>query len=354
MRRVLVAVVLVATACGSAGQPEAPPAATTTGIGIPPEGSLYHGVHPGGRTGWEDDIGPTDLAAYEAAAGREAAWVYVSHNWFRSRAFPIDEATWIREEGALPFIRLMFRSASGSLPDRPFRLWRILDGQFDRDLRAWGAAAADFGTPLLVEFGTEVNGDWFGWNGRWNGGADGGPGRFRRAYRHVESVVEGAGAHNITWVFHVNAQSWPRRPWNEIADYYPGDRWVDWVGLSSYGALTPLDDAGDWEPFRTALDRVVPELSEVAPGKPIFVLELGMTDRNPHGSATAFADAALDDLLGGRWPEVRGFSWWNETWSNDDDPAHDTDMRVQTVPGLAEVFQDHLVGAGNVITDPLT
>ena len=30
-----------------------------------------------------------------------------------------------------------------------------------------GAAAQPF--PMLVEFGTEMNGYWFPWNGKWNG-----------------------------------------------------------------------------------------------------------------------------------------------------------------------------------------
>ena len=39
-----------------------------------------------------------------------------------------------------------------------------------------------------------------------------------------------------------------------------------------------------------------------------------------------------------------GFSWWNERWENDNKPAHDTNMRVQDNPALADVFQT-LVGA---------
>ena len=320
-------------------------------VGTPAEGQLYHGVYPGGRTGWEDDITPADLTAYEDAAGAEAAWVYFSNNWFRSRAFPAQKAAWITARGAVPFIRLMLRTANPPRLGHPYTLDRIIRGDFDAALTRWGQAAADFGDPLVVEYGTEVNGEWFGWNGRWNGRSEG-PARFRRAYRHIVRTMDDQGADNITWVFHVNGQGWPRTTWNRFENYYPGDAWVDWVGLSSYGALTPADRPGDWEDFRVALDRVVPRLAAMAPGKPVFVFEFGFTDHNPCGNAADFADAALDDLIAGRWPEVRGFSWWNETWENDDDPTHDTDMRVQTVPDLAEVFQDHLTDPA-ILTSPL-
>ena len=321
-------------------------------VATPPAGTYYHGVYPGGRSGWEDDLGPADLAAYEAAAGREAAWVYFSHNWFRrDRAFPVETATWIRDEGAVPFIRLMLRGRGPASGDEPFRLQRILDGAFDDDLAAWGAGAAAFGSPLVVEWGTEMNGRWFGWNARWNGRADGAR-RFRQAYRHIESVIESAGADNITWAWHVNGDSVPDTPWNQIEDYYPGDRFVDWVGLSAYGALTPADSAGDWRTFRDTLDEVVPRLEAIAPDKPVMVFEFGMTRGNPNGRPAAFADAALDDLLSNRWPAVRGFSWWNETWPNDDDPSHDTDMRLQTLAGVRRTFQEHLVGNDDVLDQP--
>jgi hypothetical protein len=44
-----------------------------------------------------------------------------------------------------------------------------------------------------------------------------------------------------------------------------------------------------------------------------------------------------------RWPKIIGFSWWNEAWQNDDNPEHDTSMRLQDNPAVADVFHK-LVG----------
>lgn len=346
---VVVAFVGALTAAGCVPAPE-----PGTSVGVPARGRYYHGVYPGGQTGWEDDITPADLRAYERAAGRRAAWVYFSHNWFHGRRFPTRTATWIRDHGSVPFIRLMLRSPEDAVdgPDPVYSIRRILDGDFDRALVAWGRAAASFGTPLIVEWGTEMNGDWFHWNGRWNGGAANGPRRFRAAYRHIVEQIEAGGARNITWVFHVNGDSWPQARWNRFEEYYPGDDVVDWVGVSIYGSLTPIDG---WEPedFVDVLDRVSPRLHRMAPGKPQFVFELGSTRGSPYLTAPRFAERALRTMLSGRWPHLRGFSWWNETWQNDDDPAHDTDMRVQRVPGLSEVFKRRLHGNDDVVDRPL-
>ena len=87
-----------------------PPASSR--IAPPPKGQLYHGVYPGGKTGEEDDLTLQDLATYETAVGAKAAWVYFSNNWYRSRKFPKATAEWIRQSGAVPFIRLMLRTSA--------------------------------------------------------------------------------------------------------------------------------------------------------------------------------------------------------------------------------------------------
>ena len=326
-------------------------------IGLPPAGQIYHAVYPGGVTGEEDDLTPDDLRSYEQAVGKPAAWVYFSHNWYRDRRFPVETVAWIREAGSIPYLRLMLRSdAVQGDPEPVFSLDRIINGDFDSDLYAWAGSARDFGSPLIAEFGTEVNGEWFSWNGVWNGGGTpdeygdpaepDGPERFRDAYRHIIAIARAEGAHNIEWVFHVNGGDVPGDDWNRFENYYPGDEWIDWIGVSAYGAQTPLDD--EWPEFRDMLDEVYPRLAALAPDKPIVLAEFAAAARNPLGDQAEWAEAALADLTGRRWPRLIGFSWWNEFWQNDDDPAHDTTMRVQDNPELAEVFR-RLVGENEAV-----
>lgn len=324
---------------------------TVVNIKVPPPGSLYHAVYPGGRTGEEDDISPADESSYEGTVGKGAAWVYFSNNWYRSRLFPLATATWIHTMGSVPYIRLMLRdSPEQDRPNRIFTLRRIIRGSFDKDLRAWGSAAKDYGFPLLVEYGTEVNGSWFPWNGHWNGGANG-PRLFRNAYRHIIAVMRRQGASNVTWVFHVNSDDWPAVSWNRFEKYYPGDSYIDWLGVSAYGAQTPLDDWCD--SFQDMMDAAYPRMTALAPTKPIVVLEFGVTSGNSLCDQADWAENALTDLTALRYPRVIGFSWWNETWQNDNNPAHDTDMRVQDNPDLASVFQ-RLVGSNDqVLGEPI-
>ncbi len=314
-------------------------AQTQISLLLPPTGTYYHGVYPGGQSGAEDDLTPADVDSYEQSVGQQVAWVYFSNNWYNSSLFPESTASWIRERGAVPFIRLMLRSsADNPTPDPRYTLDAILSGQFDTELKAWGQAAKDFGTPLIVEWGTEMNGFWFAWNARWNGQEKGAE-KFRLAYRHVVETIRAEGASNITWVFHVNDSDDPDESWNRLEHYYPGDDVVDWLGVSVYSAQSPQDDY--WTTFTEQLGAVMPRLTALA-DKPVFVLEFGAAKNNPLGDQAAWADEALSALLSNRYPSIKGFSWWNERWQNDDNPANDTTMRVQDNSELADVFRKQL------------
>lgn len=341
-------------------------------ISLPPEGKLYHGVFPGGTTGpeygEEDDISSEEIETYEGLVGQRVAWVYFSNNWYRNRLFPKDTAFMIRSLGAVPFIRLMLRPSSeqanpDEMKENPFTLQAIIAGKFDEDLKAWGRAAKEFGSPLLVEYGTEVNGEWFCWNGKWHGAGNtggygdprkpDGPERFVAAFRHIVETMRGQGASNITWVFHINADDGPDKAWNRFENYYPGDDVVDWLGVSAYGAQTPTEK-DDPETLREAIDSAYPRMLKMASAKPIMLLEFGCTEGHSKVRAHEWTHAALEDILGGRWPKLAGFSWWNERWQNDNEAKHDTTMRLQDIPALAITFRTQLsASAAKLQTRPV-
>jgi Glycosyl hydrolase family 26 len=319
--------------------------AQSTGIAPPPAGKLYHGFYWGGvgtdtHDPTEHDVTPADVKRYEEAVGKQTAWIYFSDNWFESRKFPAQMCAWVRDVGKVPYVRLMLRSdVDERHSERQFTLAKIIAGDFDADLRAWAREAKMFASPILIEWGTEPNGDWFGWNGKWNGGAKEGPKRYVGAYRHIVDLMRGEGADNLQWVWHVNWYDEPETKWNAFENYFPGENYCDWVALSAYGPLTPRTKEG-LETFRFKIDEAYSRLTSVAPGKPVIVAEFGCDLHNRHVAAARWAESALDDLFSNRWPAIIGFCWWNEGWQNDDNKKHDTDMIVLHDADLTRVFRD--------------
>ena len=311
----------------------------------PPAGKLYHGLYWGGvgtdtHDPTEHDVTSADVAHYEQAVGAKTAWVYFSNNWFESRKFPAPMCTWIRDLGKIPYVRLMLRSNLDQRHgENTFSLQRIIAGEFDLDLREWAREAKGFGSPMLIEWGTEPNGNWFSWNGKWNGGAVDGPKRYIAAYRHIVDLMRTEGADNMTWVWHVNWLGEPERKWNRFENYFPGGNYCDWVALSAYGPTTPRTRDGT-ESLAFKMRKVYPRLTKLAPGKPIIIAEFGCDLHNRRVDVVRWTRTALENLFSNRWPAIIGFCWWNEGWENDDIKKHDTDMIILHDADLTRVFHD--------------
>jgi beta-mannanase len=170
--------------------------------------------------------------------------------------------------------------------DSVYRMQRIIDGDFDAALSEWFRQAARVPGPLLVEFGTEVNGEWFPWNGKWNGAGEttgygdsaypDGPERFRDAYRHIIDLSRQAGADNITWFFHLDALELPETAWNRFELYYPGDAYIDWIGVSVYG---PFHAEEEYEDFDRILRHVYNRIRQMT-RKPVAIAEFGVSELN--------------------------------------------------------------------------
>ena len=82
-------------------------------------------------------------------------------------------------------------------------------------------------------------------------------------------------------------------------------------GRQVYGRQLPSDPEG--VSFRYQMDWVYGRMQRMTK-KPFIVCEFG-TIEDPQQAA--WTNGALSDLVGGRWPKVIGFSWWNATFKND-------------------------------------
>ena len=251
---------------------------------VVPASGIYHSAFPD-FGGTEDIVSGQRISNFEELVNKKIVWAYFSNNWYNNIHFPQSEVNTIDSAGRIPFIRIMPRTNFNvGGPDPNYTMQKIIDGDFDNELIRWAIDARNTGIPLLVEFGTEVNGNWFPWNGEYNGAgkcteygdtnlADG-PERFRDAYRHIVDICNANGASNITWFFHIDAYSEPDVAWNKMENYYPGDSYIDWLGVSIYG---PQESSDDYQEFSEILNDIYPSLSQLS-NKPIAILEFAVTE----------------------------------------------------------------------------
>ena len=342
-------VLLLGTAAGcgkSTTTPDPPQPVDTLFVKLlPPAGNkIYHAAFPG-FGGTEDRVSKTAIIRFETQAGKQITWAYFSNNWFLETGgiqFPRDEVHTIQKAGRIPFIRLMPRSdfTEGG-PDPVYTMQKFIDGDFDLLLKQWANEAKATGIPLLAEFGTEVNGNWFPWNAQYNGKNSktgyGSPGlydgmeRFRDAYRHIIDICREQGAENITWFFHCDVNSDPDVDWNRRAGYYPGDGYIDWIGVSVYGIQTSEDE---WRNFEDVLGAEWDDIKAVSPGgKPIAILEWGTTDNDQHQKPQWITDAINSVKPGGKfYPQIKAISYWNEDFD-------DTLLSIDSSPESLSAYQ---------------
>ncbi len=145
----------------------------------------------------------------------------------------------------------------------------------------------DAGVVVLWRPFHEMNGDWFWW-----GGQD--PKTFVQLWRQMfDYFTQVKGLDNLLWVYGPNHGA-------KTADYYPGERYVDLVGLDAY---TDFIDPEHIKGY--------PEVARL--GKPFGLSEFG-----PHGASNPPGDYDYRRLISGiqtNFPKTVFFMSWNANWS---------------------------------------
>ena len=321
----------------------------------PPVKGIYQGAFAN-FGGEEDEVRVHNIIDFEKMIGKKIVWAMFSNNWGNANiTYPEENVLTIHSLGIVPFIRMMpCTDFHAGERDPVFTLQRIIDGKFDNDLLKWAHNAKRVNIPIVVDFGPEMNGDWFPWSGILNGGdkKDGygdresadGPERFRDAYRHIINLFRKVGVQNITWVFHVfppvekSEGNDLHNKWNDIRNYYPGDDYIDWIGLSVYGADEP---DSEWRSFTYMMDKAYPAITEISPDKPLAVFEFGVAEYPQLGNKTEWIKNTLESLEDGRYPRIKAISYWDEIWM-DDSSGKVIDLRINSSIKSSEIYREIL------------
>jgi len=205
-------------------------------------------------------------------------------------------------------------ASSGEQP--AYRLSAIVDGRYDSYIRSWAEGVAALPYPVAIRFAHEMNGFWYPWCERSNGNH---PGDYVKAWRHVHDLFAAAGAHNVTWLWSPNVTYSGATP---LAGLYPGDAYVDWIGLSGYYGTAGRESYISFDQIFSATLAEVNRLTR----KPIVVTETGAT--NATGQQARWITEMFTRLPA--HPEVIGVVWF--------ETKKELDWRIATVPAAAAAF----------------
>jgi hypothetical protein len=285
------AAVLVLVAASHGARPdEAALTRTQASMGSPAP-VLFGVATPGGPS-------LVDLDAFERVAGKRVG-LYLYYESFAYSRFEPTQADAIRARGALPEITWEPWNPTGTANQPGYGLQSITSGAYDDYIRQWATDIRAWRHPLLVRFAHEMNGDWYPWCEGVNGNR---LGDYVAAWRHVHRIFRAAGTTNAKWVW----TPYVRLPGSApLASFYPGDRFVDWVGLDGYnwGSTRP---GSAWQTFAEIFGPSLAELRDIT-DKPLMIGEVASTEIG--GDKAAWMNDFFDGLK--RNPAIRAFAWFN-------------------------------------------
>ncbi len=300
--------------------------------------------------GTEDNVTKEKITNFENLANKKIAIAEFSQNWLNGITYPKESIHTIKNEGVFPIMRIMPRSDfSQEQKETVYSLQKIIDGEFDTQLHKMAIDARKDGIPFGVDFAVEPTGDWFGWSGIFNGaGATSGygdpdypdgPERWRDAYRHIIDIFRSENVMHVTWFFHPDIQRIPDEQWNSAKYYYPGDDYIDWIGISVYGAQIPIPSE-EWILFSELLEDRHELITEISDKKPFCVLEFGVTDNYPGESKSAWLEDAFETILDNPYIDFKVMNYWHENWENEDTGNPPTTLRIDSTLETLEKFKN--------------
>jgi hypothetical protein len=160
----------------------------------------------------------------------------------------------------------------------------ILDGSQDADLKVFAQGAAKYSGQIILALNEEVNGNSNMWSGtvRENTSA-----KAIAAFQREENIIKPI-APNIKFAYSVNHRSVPDNAGNSLTSYYPGDKFVDVVGVSG------SDLAGEtWEQVFGGALQTLGQFH-----KPLWILSEATVSNKAQYIADTFARAKKYHLAG--------------------------------------------------------
>jgi mannan endo-1,4-beta-mannosidase len=240
-----------------------------------------------------------------------------------SRDFPSKTLDVIWNTGAIPC--LTWEPMSDSQGVECMVDYRdILNGSYDPYLLEFAKQAALWKRPFMMRFAHEMNVERYHWGTKKKGYGPESPYIYKRMFRYVVTIFQKAGAKNVLWVFCPNSESVPNASydpsasWNRIENYYPGDKYVDFLGVDGYNwgtTQTRTKNGWDshWKGFAEIFRAPFETLRQLAPDKPVLVFETAsVTQGGDKGEwiKNAFETARKWKLSGLVWFQVKKENDW--------------------------------------------
>jgi len=180
----------------------------------------------------------------------------------------------------------------------------FIAGKHDTEIREWAKGLKKIGEPVFLRPLNEMNGDWDPWCA-WFYGKD--TDLYVLAWRHIVDIFREVKADNVLFVWNPHDRSYPDFTWNNPHLYYPGDEYVDWIGLTGYNNGTS-HTADVWREFDEIYQPIYNDYLNRYPDKPFMITEFSCNETG--GDKAQWIKAAMTSLAH-KYPNIKIANWFD-------------------------------------------
>jgi hypothetical protein len=276
-----------------------------------PETGTYLGAYV-----LQDEAIASSMNSFNKLTGRTHAsfFKYVGYG----QPFPKEWVEQVKSVGAFPHIAWEPNKGLAQVQD-------------DTYLRQFAKDASEAGVPIFLRYASEMNGTWTAYGGD--------PAMYKQKWQLVHDRFAHL-APNVAMVWTVLTV--PEKP---IGHFYPGDAYVDWVGVNVYNVKYHNGNEDEPAAFEDPLDLLNNVYNQYSARKPIQLSEFGVTHYNTtdHAHDIGFASAKIKRLYGSlerKYPRVKAVFYFdvnNVTAYNKSRRVND--YSIATEPVLREAYR---------------
>jgi hypothetical protein len=246
-----------------------------------------------------------DIDSFSMLVGQKTRVIHWFQDW--TMRFDPRYMNAAMSRGGMPLVTWEPWKFGGGTQQPAYALKRILEGRYDVYIRRWASAAATWGKPFLLRFAHEMNSDWTSWSPGINGNTSA---QFISAWRRVHTIFIKEHARNVRWVWSPVAHYQGATPFRSV---YPGDAYVDWVGLSGYN-WGNTRTWSQWQSFSKIFGQSYSIVGTIT-RKPIIISEVASTESG--GDKAAWIRKAFLEEIPGNFLRIKAVVWFNADKEND-------------------------------------
>lgn len=248
--------------------------------------SIYWGARIDGDVYGRGDA-PWDTTTWNTFESHTKKKVGIVHWGQPFGALDINALNLVKNRGAVSLI---------SVDTGGYTLANIAFGEQDAKIDAFAIKCKEFAYPIMLRPWWEMNGAWYSWGRK---------AEYKVAWIRFVTRIR-AIAPNVSFVW------CPNTIWDTLSDpapFFPGEAYVDWVGIDGYNRGTNPYKADRWKSPFQVFSETYNRLRILAPNKPIMICETASTEYG--GSKSAWITNLLSNALPNRFPKIRALVWFN-------------------------------------------